>query len=420
MSLKISEKSRLMPASAIRKLVPLADAAKAEGTKVYHLNVGAPDIKSPDCAFEAVEDACRKLHHLSYTNSAGLMELRKGLVEKYYRRIGIDIEVSELLVEVAGSEAFANGAEIVRLARMVQSFDAEKSTAEEKQVFLEDRIKAFFKDYEPTLDQKVLAAMLKIVRERVDEDRLPDIYTKIDKKYKGDYEKYAAYLFKKTSLLSEEKIAKIINDPKEYAKISKDPAVELSLSAMMALYSLEQEMSDAEFDIYRGERLYFAGLKEMNPDKALPSDANFTMRMSYGSIGGYRPYDAAWYNYYSTDRGVLEKEDPTSDEFYVQPEILDLFKKRDFGPYANEKGELQLCFLSNNDITGGNSGSPIFDKNARLIGLAFDGNWEAMSGDIAFEPELQRCIGVDIRYVLFMIDKWGKCPRLIDELKLVR
>ena len=282
------------------------------------------------------------------------------------------------------SEAFANGAEIVRLARMVQSFDAEKSTAEEKQVFLEDRIKAFFKDYEPTLDQKVLAAMLKIVRERVDEDRLPDIYTKIDKKYKGDYEKYAAYLFKKTSLLSEEKIAKIINDPKEYAKISKDPAVELSLSAMMALYSLEQEMSDAEFDIYRGERLYFAGLKEMNPDKALPSDANFTMRMSYGSIGGYRPYDAAWYNYYSTDRGILEKEDPTSDEFYVQPEILDLFKKRDFGPYANEKGELQLCFLSNNDITGGNSGSPIFDKNARLIGLAFDGNWEAMSGDIAF------------------------------------
>ena len=94
--------------------------------------------------------------------------------------------------------------------------------------------------------------------------------------------------------------------------------------------------------------------------------------------------------------------------------------QRDFGPYANEKGELQLCFLSNNDITGGNSGSPVFDKNARLIGLAFDGNWEAMSGDIAFEPDLQRCIGVDIRYVLFMIDKWGKCPRLIEELKLVR
>ena len=113
MSLNISEKSRLMPASAIRKLVPLADAAKAEGVKVYHLNVGAPDIKSPDCAFKAVENICKKLHHLSYTNSAGLIELRRGLVEKYYRKIGINIDVSELLVEVAGSEAFANAMQIV-------------------------------------------------------------------------------------------------------------------------------------------------------------------------------------------------------------------------------------------------------------------------------------------------------------------
>jgi hypothetical protein len=104
----------------------------------------------------------------------------------------------------------------------------------------------------------------------------------------------------------------------------------------------------------------------------------------------------------------------------VQPEILDLLKRKDFGQYGNGNGDMNLCFLSNNDITGGNSGSPVFDKNARLIGLAFDGNWEAMSGDIAFEPELQRTISVDIRYVLFMIDKWGKCPRLINELKLVK
>jgi len=143
------------------------------------------------------------------------------------------------------------------------------------------------------------------------------------------------------------------------------------------------------------------------------------MRLSFGSIGGYTPYDAAWYEYYSTERGVFEKEDPASDEFWVQPEIIDLLKSKNFGPYANSKGELQLCFLTNNDITGGNSGSPVFDKNCRVIGLAFDGNWEAMSGDIAFEPDFQRCIAVDIRYMIYMIDKWGKCPRLIDELKLV-
>ena len=183
---------------------------------------------------------------------------------------------------------------------------------------------------------------------------------------------------------------------------------------------MQQFLGETQFDIAKGERLYFAGLKEMYPDKALSSDANFTMRVSYGSIGGYQPYDAAWYTYYTTTKGVFEKEDPKSDEFWVQPEILDLFKRKDFGQYGNGNGDMNLCFLSNNDITGGNSGSPVFDKNARLIGLAFDGNWEAMSGDIAFEPELQRTISVDIRYVLFMIDKWGKCPRLINELKLVK
>ena len=318
------------------------------------------------------------------------------------------------------NEAFSSGAEIIRLARMVQSVDINGATPEEITVFLEDRIQPFFKDYEPSLDQKVLAAMMKIAKERVSPEFLPDIYTSVDKRYKGNYEKYAADVFKKTSLLSYDKIAGMLRNPKQYEKLRKDPAAELSLSVLVSIFQLQQLMGDAEYDIAKGERLYFAGLKEMYPEKALSSDANFTMRLSYGSIGGYRPYDAAWYNYYSTDKGILEKEDPTSDEFWVQPVILDLVRSRDFGPYANVKGELQLCFLSNNDITGGNSGSPVFDKNARLIGLAFDGNWEAMSGDIAFEPDLQRCIGVDIRYVLFMIDKWGKCPRLIEELKLVR
>ena len=319
------------------------------------------------------------------------------------------------------SEAFVNGAEIVRLAREVQRVDVKKSTPEEIDMILEDRIKAFFKDYEPSLDQKVLAAMMKVVKERVPAEYLPSVYEKIDKKYKGDYEKYAADVFKKTVLLSYDNIAEMLRDPKKYDKLlKKDPAAELSLSVLISIFELQQLSGSSYYDIAKGERLYFAGLKEMYPEKALPSDANFTMRVSYGSVGGYRPYDAAWYSYYSTQKGIFEKENPESDEFWVQPEILDLIRSKDFGQYANKEGDLQLCFLSNNDITGGNSGSPVFDKNARLIGLAFDGNWEAMSGDIAFEPDLQRTISVDIRYVLFMIDKWGKCPRLINELKLAK
>lgn len=337
------------------------------------------------------------------------------LLEKGYTSTDEYKNVSTYLME-----AFVSGTEIVRLARMVQSVDVSGSTPEEIDLILEDKIKPFFKDYDAALDQKVLAAMMKVAKERVPAQYLPDIYKKVDKKYKGNYAKYAADVFKKTSLLSYDNIEKMLKNPKLYAKLKKDPAAELSLSTLISLFELQQLMGDAHYDIEKGERLYFAGLKEMYPDQALSSDANFTMRLSYGSIGGYHPYDAAWYDYYSTEKGILEKENPEDDEFWVQPEILDLIRSKDFGQYANEKGELQLCFLSNNDITGGNSGSPVFDKNARLIGLAFDGNWEAMSGDIAFEPDLQRCIAVDIRYVLYMIDKWGKCPRLIQELKLVR
>ena len=317
-------------------------------------------------------------------------------------------------------ESLMNGTEITRLAIMVDRFDPEGSTADERKVYMEDRIRPFFKDYEPTLDQEVLGAMMAIAKKRIPAKYLPDIFHEVDKKYKGDYAKYAADVFKKTQLLSAANVEKFLTDPKTRKKLEKDPAMKLAQSVNLAALELDQLLSESTFEIAKGERLYEAGLHEMYPERTFYSNANFTMRLSYGSIGGYRPYDAAWYNYYSTEKGILEKEDPTSSEFWVQDEILDLVRNRDFGPYANADGDLQVCFLTNNDITGGNSGSPIFDKNARLIGLAFDGNWEAMSGDIAFEPELQRCIGVDIRSVLFMIDKWGKCTRLIDELKLVK
>jgi hypothetical protein len=261
--------------------------------------------------------------------------------------------------------------------------------------------------------------MLQIVKKTVPQQYITAIYTEIDKKYKGNYERYSADLFSKTALLSENRIIELLKNKKKYDRFLKeDPAINFSSSVLTTLTKMRQSVANADYRILKGKRLHFEGLQKLYPDHNFYSDANFTMRLSYGSINGYYPFDAAWYSHYTTDKGLLEKEDPASHEFQLQPEIIELVRARDFGMYANEKGELQLCFLSNNDITGGNSGSPVFDKNGRVIGLAFDGNWEAMSGDIAFEPELQRTISVDIRYVLWMIDKWGKCPELIQELTL--
>ena len=319
------------------------------------------------------------------------------------------------------SEAFIGGAEIVRLARMINSIDVEKSTPEEIDDWINGSLRNFYKDYEPDLDRQVLPVMLRVVRERVPELYHLSVYKTIDKKYKGDYTRYVDDLFKRTVLTSPEKVAALLKDQKRFKEVmKKDPAVELADAAMMSLMTARQFLASYDNDIVRGERLYLEGLQQMHPERTFYSDANFTMRTSYGSIGGYQPRDAVWYNYFTTHRGILEKQDPKSYEFNVQPEILSLVRNRDFGLYANPQGDLQLCFLSNNDITGGNSGSPVFDRNARVIGLAFDGNWEAMSGDIAFEPDLQRTISVDIRYALWVIDRWGKCPRLIQELKLVK
>ncbi|MDR3061113.1 MAG: S46 family peptidase [Dysgonamonadaceae bacterium] len=313
-------------------------------------------------------------------------------------------------------ETLLTGTELTYLASLVMTFDMTKSKEEMNQEFNEVILPAY-KDYDPALDRNVFAAMLKILKKRLPENKLPSIYKEIDKKYKGDCDKYAAHVFEKSVIPYTEKLKQMILNPKNVKKMDKDPAYVFVKSVRDVLTTCRAEVATYRYDILKGERLFFAGLQQMMPGRDFASDANSTMRLSYGSIGGYVPYNGAWYDYYTTTAGVFEKYRKDDPEFDVQQEILDLLGNKDFGVYGNRNNDMNLCFLSNNDITGGNSGSPMFNGNGEVIGLAFDGNWEAMSGDIVFEPELQRTIGVDIRYVMYMIDKWGKCGRLLEEIK---
>ena len=187
------------------------------------------------------------------------------------------------------------------------------------------------------------------------------------------------------------------------------------------MFEINMQTRESAMNIARNERLLNAAVRRMYSSRNFYPDANSTMRLSFGTVCGYTPFDGAEYDYYTTTKGILEKVKTHAGDvdFEVQPELLSLFSNRDFGRYAGEKGEMNVCFISNNDITGGNSGSAMFNARGELLGLAFDGNWEAMSSDILYEPKMQRCIGVDVSYILFMIEKYGKAGDLIRELKIV-
>lgn len=317
-------------------------------------------------------------------------------------------------------ETFYNGIEITRFANTAIAIDKMDKSAEEKADDLKRRLTPLYKDYEPALDRKVMPVLLKIYAERVPAEYLPSVYATIADQFGGDYDKYAEWFYNNTKFTNLDAAAALIGSGDQEA-INNDPAIAFANSIQPCLNKLRESFAPYYPQIDKGSRLFMAGLMEMEPNKTFYPDANFTQRLSYGSIGGYKPADAVIYDYYSTSKGVLDKQVPNDPEFNVQQYILEDLAGGDFGEYANKAdGKMYVNFLSNNDITGGNSGSPVFNGNAQLIGLAFDGNWESLSGDILFEPDLQRMISVDIRYVLYTIDKVMKCPRLIKELKIVK
>jgi hypothetical protein len=278
--------------------------------------------------------------------------------------------------------------------------------------------KEHFKEYNNAIEQNIYADLLSLFRSNIPAAQQPAIYQVIDKKYKGDINKYVAEMFKNSIFCSEAKFNAFLAKP-NLKKLQNDPALLTYTSFMDGFKKLQATNMELSTRNKKAQRLFVAALREMDSKRSFYPDANSTMRMTYGKVLGYYPADAVHYNYYTTLDGVMMKEDSTNEEFIVPGKLKEIYKTKDYGIYG-EKGKLYTCFLTDNDITGGNSGSPVMNGDGQLIGIAFDGNWEAMSGNILFEPELQRTISVDIRYVLMVIDKYAGASNLIKELKIVQ
>ncbi len=280
-----------------------------------------------------------------------------------------------------------------------------------------EALKSAFEDYYAPLDKEETAALLKFYREKAKPENYPDLGEDFATM---DIDKYVDELFRTTIFTSYDKAKEAIENGGKEVTLH-DPVNTLATALVNVFVKLRGEQNlDAAKSIRAASKAYTAGLMEWSKGKAMYPDANFTMRLTYGTVKSYSPKDALNYRYYSTIYGVMEKEDPSNYEFIVPNKLKQLYVKRDYGQYAMADGNLPCCFLTTNDITGGNSGSPVLNADGELIGLAFDGNWESMSSDVMFEPDLQRCICVDIRYVLFLVDKFGGAGYLLQEMNIAK
>lgn len=318
-----------------------------------------------------------------------------------------------------GSEAVVLGFRLMGLKNQLATDPKDAAKVAAAVARAQAAAEGHWKDYNADTDRKITAEMFRMFHKDVSRDLQPAVMNTVEKKFKGDFDAWAAAMFKSSILTDKARLDAFLAKP-SLKVLEKDLGFQAS-EACMSHYRnfLGPAVSAGDADLAKGYRLMVAAMREKDPTKSWYPNANSTMRLTYGQVGSYVPADAMFYKHVTTADGILEKEDNTNDEFIVPKRQHELLAKREYGRYADASGELITCFISNNDITGGNSGSGVFNGNGELIGIAFDGNWEAMSGDIAFEPELQRTISVDIRYVLWTIDTFAGAGHLVKEMTVV-
>ena len=324
------------------------------------------------------------------------------------------------------NEAVFMGSEIMywsfKMNRAITALPAEGKERNVAIRAIKKEAKDFYKDYNASVDQELFGSMLEMYYYNVPKTQHAPIFKKIENQLFGfkklDFGWYAKNAFKRSIFSSREKFFSFLENPST-TKIERDPAYKTIMSIYnQYIEQISPKRASVREDLTKGNRLFIAGLREMNPEKNYYPNANSTMRATYGNVGDYAPGNAMHYDYYTTIDGIMQKEDATNEEFQVPAKLKELYEIGDYGQYADEDGNLRINFISNNDITGGNSGSPVINAWGEIVGTAFDGNWEAMSGDIAFENDIQRTISVDVRYTMFIIDKFAGASHLIDEMTI--
>ena len=338
------------------------------------------------------------------------------LIQSYYEDTDASVQgkVYALEAGLIGCDISLFSFRFYRMAAGLFSEDAEEVAA--TQAAMTDLANGFFKEYDQATDRDLFVNLMTKFRDDIDPAYHPSFFATVADKYKNDFNRFADKMYAKSFLVDADRCAEFIANPSQKV-MDKDLAIIVGQSAIQTYFAGQANPAEDKFN--RGYRLFVKGLREMDADQAIAPDANSTMRMTFGSVAPYKAADAVNYDFITTANGILEKKDNSNPEFIVPDALDDLIRSRDFGQYADESGELVVCFIHGTDITGGNSGSPVLDANGDLIGCAFDGNWEAMSGDIAFETELQRTISVDIRYVTWILDKFAGAQNLIDEMDFV-
>ena len=339
--------------------------------------------------------------------------------QRKYRKSAVYLQEAAL-----GSEVIQLAVSFDAFAKMLKPADGKPANPEEIAKFsaeLKAGLAEHFKDFDLATDKKIFAATMKMFKKDVVEDQQPEyLKTVVAKKYKGDIDKWTEDVFAKSMFASQAKIEAFLAKP-DIKVLEKDPGYEAGTAFYNNFRSnIQPQTMPLDIELARCNRLYVDGTMQMLKDKkTFYPNANSTLRLTYGKVGAYKPKDATFYDFKTTLDGIIEKEDPSVDEFIVPAKLKEIYQKKDYGRWA-ENGTVPVGFIGNTDITGGNSGSPVINGNGELVGLAFDGNWEAMSGDIAFEPTFQRTISCDIRFVLLMIDKYANAQNLINEMKLVQ